>query len=427
MNTKFNRKQIIVFILLVLNCIVLFLTTYSNVQLDRIDNIKVVSKDINNKKSAPKDLFIECYTTTKHSYYSKDLNNQDFARWKKRYHNQIKTEEDAYVAINSMLQSLNDPYSKFLSKEEFLAQNKFIDSKFEGIGVNVASVSGKIYIINVIKNAPAYNNGIKPGDIILRINDNDINGQSIYQVTRLIRADKNQSIKLELLRGSNKFIKNIKREEIKIKTVDYKKLDNDIGYIRISSFIGANTPKDFIVALNRLNEAKALVIDLRGNSGGLFQNAIAISNLFLDKGTIVQVIARNGKKNTYPAKIEGCICKKPLALLVDEDSASASEIMSSALKDNNRAVLIGTKTYGKGLVQRTYAMPNSSGLNLTIAKYLTPNGADINKKGIKPDYTIGFSMSDYINKTDPQLDYAKKYLTEVLKKGENYAIGFNQK
>ena len=187
--------------------------------------------------------------------------------------------------------------------------------------------------------------------------------------------------------------------------------------MRISSFIGADTPKEFIIALNRLKDSKGLILDLRGNSGGLFQNAIIISNLFMNKGVIVNVIARQGKKNVYSAQNEGCIYNNPLVVLIDNNSASASEILSSALRDNSRAVLVGTRTYGKGLVQKIFSLPNQSGMNLTIARYLTPKGVDINKKGIEPDFTINFSHNDFINNIDPQLIYAQRYLEKQTANG----------
>ena len=373
MKLKLNKTQIRQFVILFVSVFLLFLVTYRNLQIKQLNRINDVSSIniVNQKEVNPRQLFNESWQVIKSNYYSKTLNKQNWARWKKRYTNKIKTKEDAYVAINSMLASLDDPYSKFLSEEEFQEQNSAINSK-----------------LNVLENAPAYNSGIRSGDIILKVNSKDVNGQSVYQVAQLIRGNINQIVNLELLRGNEKFSCNVKREEIKVKTIEYKKVSNDIGYIRISSFIGVDTPAEFIVALNRLKDTKGLILDLRGNSGGLFQNAIVISNLFMNDGVIVNVIARQGKKNTYKAENEGCIYDNPLVVLIDENSASASEILSSALKDNKRAVLVGTRTYGKGLVQKVFALPNKSGMNLTIARYLTPKGVDINKKGIEPDYIV---------------------------------------
>lgn len=407
-------KQII---LIMLATLVLFAVTYNNCrirEIKRINNITEVNI-INDKKVSPKELFLDSWQIIKQNYYNNDLNSQNWNRWKRRYVHQIKTQEDAYVAINSMLASLDDSYSKFMSEAEFSAQNSAINSKLYGIGINIASIAGKIYIVNVLENAPAYSAGIRAGDIILKVNGEDVNGQSVYHVARLIRGDINANLEFELLRGSEKFNKIVKREEIKIKTIDSKKLTDEIGYIRISSFIGAETPKEFIVALNRLKDSGGLILDLRGNSGGLFQNAIVISNLFMNEGTIVNVIARQGKKNVYSAQNEGCIYEKPIVVLIDGNSASASEILSSALHDNSRAVLVGTKTYGKGLVQKIFPLPNKSGMNLTIARYLTPNGVDINEKGIQPDFTVNFSHSDFINNIDPQLTYAQQYLEKLGK------------
>lgn len=411
-----NKAYLKQFILLLLGIFVLSLITYNNFKIHQIKRINTISEinTINESNVSPKELFNSCWYIIKANYYNKNLNEQNWNKWKKRYSNQIKTKEDAYVAINSMLASLDDSYSKFMSEEEFSAQNSAINSKLYGIGINIASISGKIYIINVLEDAPAYESGIRAGDIILKINDEDVNGESIYHIARLIRGNLNEALKLELLRGDEKFEKIVKREEIKVKTIEAKKITDEIGYIRISSFIGINTTKEFIIALNRLKETKGLILDLRGNSGGLFQNAIVISNLFMKQGTIVNVIARQGKKNIYTAKNDGCIYDNPLVILIDGNSASASEILSSALHDNSRATLIGTKTYGKGLVQKVFSMPNKSGMNLTIAKYLTPKGQDINKKGIEPDYIVNFSHRDLLENTDSQLAYAQRFLEKEI-------------
>lgn len=415
---KQSKNKIIQFALLVFFVAILSCVNYNSAQIKNADRISLLgnSNYINTKKISPQELYYEAYNVVKNNYYKNDLNQQDFHKWKKRYKNKIKTMEDAEVAINTMMASLDDTYSKFMNSDEFLEQNQSINSKLYGIGINIASVSGKIYIVNVLKNAPAYNQGVMAGDIILKINENDVAGQSIYHCAQLIKGDKDANVDLTLLRGNEKLTKSIKREEIKIKTVEYKNISDDIGYIRVSSFIGLDTAKDFVVALNKLKDTKALVLDLRGNSGGLFQNATLISNLFLKKGVMVQVIARRNKKNIYSASSDGCIYEKPLAVLIDEDTASASEILSSALKDNNRAVLIGTKTFGKGLVQKVFSLPNQTGINLTIARYLTPLGKDINKKGIEPDYNVTIAHSDFINSIDSQLDFAKNYLEKEISK-----------
>ena len=416
MKNFLDMRKIKQFLLLFLSIIVLFginHNTYKIRQTNRINNVAEVNL-IDERNVPPEELFLNSWNIIKNNYYNNNLNKQNWNRWKKHYAHRIKTEEDAAVAINSMLASLDDSYSKFMTKDEFSLQNSAINSKLYGIGINIASISGKIYIINVLENAPAYNSGIRAGDILIKVNDEDVNGASVYHVARLIRGDINESICLEVLRGSEKLTKTVKREEIKIKTIDIKKFD-DIGYIRISSFIGLNTAKEFIIALNRLKDSKALILDLRGNSGGLFQNAIAISSLFMKNGTrIVNVIARQGKKNVYNVENDGYIYSNPLVVLIDENSASASEILSSALHDNSRAVLVGTKTFGKGLVQKVFSLPNQSGMNLTIAKYITPKGQDINNKGIKPDYTVNFSHMDFINNIDPQLMFARQYLEKEL-------------
>lgn len=413
---KFN-KNINQFILIIILGLVLFLINSNGLNNHKLKRINDIYQNdlVNNENISPKELFNECWRIVKLNHYDRTLNKQNWSRWKKRYKDQIKTKEDAYIAINTMLLSLDDSYSKFMSKEEFSAQNNAINSKLYGIGINIASSAGKIYIINVLKGAPADNAGLKAGDVILKIDNQNTKGESIYKIANLIKGNLKESVELEILRDKDKFTKTIKRQEIKTNTIESEKITDDIGYIKIPSFIGTDCPKEFIIALNRLKNTKGLILDLRGNSGGLFQNAVVISNLFMKKGEIVSVIARGGKKNIYNANAEGCIYSNPLVILIDDNTASSAEILSSALRDNHRAILIGTKTYGKGLVQKIFSLPNQTGMNLTIAKYITPSGFDIDKRGIEPDYTVNITKNDFINNTDSQLNKAKTLLEKEIK------------
>ncbi len=366
----------------------------------------------------PKELFLETWNLVKKNYWDNELNEQNWSHWKKRYLSKIKTEEDAYVAINSMLASLNDPYSKFLSSDEFREQNNSIDSKIYGIGINIASVSGKIYVVNVIKGAPADLGGVKPGDMILKINGNDVKGDNIFQTASYIKGNLNSFVDLEILRENKRISKKIKRAEIKIKTVESEIMDKEIGYIRIVSFISSEGPVEFIDAMNKVKDTNALILDLRGNTGGLFQNAVFVANMFLDEGKIVKVIGRGGHNSSYTAEEKEYTYDKPLIVLVDGESASASEIVSAALKDNGRAMIVGTKTFGKGVVQKVYDMPNNMGMNLTIARYLTPNGNDINKKGIEPNYFVEITKDDFEKNNDSQLNFAKNMLRNEIERSK---------
>ena len=314
-----------------------------------------------------------------------------------------------------MLASLDDPYSRLLSKEEFKEQTNSIESKMYGIGVNIASVAGKIYIVNVIKGSPADLSGLKQGDMLVSVDNHQIKGKSIFQVAQYIKGALNETVTLVILRDGLNLTKKIKRAEIKVKTVECQKLDKNTGYIHILSFIGNDTPIEFINALNKVKDTKGLILDLRGNTGGLFQNAVFVSNIFLKNGDIVSVIGRDGLSSSYSVQNNEFVYDKPLVVLVDGDSASASEIVSGALKDNNRAKIVGTRTFGKGVVQKIYALPNKMGMNLTIAKYLTPCGRDINEKGIEPDYEVVFTRDDMQKNFDRQLEFAKNLIAKQIK------------
>ena len=273
--------------------------------------------------------------------------------------------------------------------------------------------AGKIVVYSVLDGTPAKTVGIKANDIINKVDGKNVSGMNIADVAALVRGKENTQVKLELIRNKQKITKIVTRKSIKIESVK-SSIKNDIGYIQISSFIGTSTTTEFLSALDKTKDAKGLLIDLRGNTGGLLANAIFVANAFLDNGTIVNIVARNGQVEDIKAQSSLLHIDKPVVLLVDGASASASEILSGALKDHHKAIIVGTKTFGKGMVQRIIPLPNSTGLNLTIAKYLTPNGSDINKKGIVPDYVVKYTEHDFLTHHDPQREKAEQILSIMI-------------
>lgn len=406
-----KNKHLIIFVLSVLILVIfnnIFLSTFT-----RTSSYFTREQMVNDDSLAPQKLFEKTWRVISREYYEPTLNHQNWARWKARYQGKINTPEDAKVAIDTMIASLNEPYTRFMSDKEYEDLTTSITSKIYGIGVNIYSNSGKIEIFNVIPGTPAEAAQLKQGDIITNVDGRDTNGMNISEVAAIVRGPENSIVEITVLREGKKITKKIKRKEIKIKTVKSSVIDNHIGYIKIISFMSGATPSEFIEALNNTKDTDSLIIDLRGNTGGLLDNAVFIADRFINNGTIVDIIYRNGYKKTIKAQDEGLPLDKPIVVLVNGASASASEILSGALKDSHRATLVGNKTFGKGLVQKVVPLPNKTGLNVTIARYLTPNGTDINKLGIKPDIEIGTDI-DFLteNKKDVQLEKAKEILNQ---------------
>lgn len=413
LNIDMKKFKILGFILIIALLLILngvFLNS------DRVE-ISEVEEMIDHDRISPQKLYDNTWKIVRDNYYDSDLNVQAWGRWREHYHGRIKTDEDAKVAIDTMLASLNDPYSRFMDKEEYSEQNNSINSKITGIGVNIMTVAGKIHIVNVMEGTPAQFANLLPNDIIVSIDGKEVNGLSPSEVANLVRGQENTFVNITVLRNNDKLTKRIMRKEIKIKTVKSSIIDKSIGYIQITSFIGSTTPNEFLEALEKTKDTDGLIVDLRGNSGGLLPNAVFIANLFIPQGNIVSIVGRNGYKYDINAQDTEYYITKPTVVLVDGGSASASEILSGALKDYNKAKLLGTKTFGKGMVQKIIPLPNETGLNLTIAKYLTPNGTDINKKGIEPDIKVEFSLKDVKNNNDAQLQTAKNILSKMLVRG----------
>lgn len=408
------KKQVLIFILLVF-----ILLIFNRILLTNLSDTAAVNPEdlVNTKHVSSQRLFDNIWKVIKNNYYDSKLNGQDWSRWEKHYKGKIKTDEDANVAIGTMLESLDDPYSRYLDKKSYAEQNTSINSKITGIGVNISSIGGKTYVVNVIAGSPAESSKLKGGDIISKVNGKNIGGMQTSEVADLVRGPEGTSVELTIIRDKKSMIFNIKRKEIKIETVK-SSIDKNIGYIQVLSFIGTTTSDEFVQALEKTDNTDGLIIDLRGNTGGLLPNAVFIANLFINHGKIVSIVGRNGRKRNIYAQDTDFVVDKPVLILVDEGSASASEILSGAMKDYHKAKLIGTRTFGKGMVQRIIPMPNETGLNLTIAKYLTPAGHDINKKGISPDIEVKVSQNDIVHRNDTQLKKAKTIMAQMIAAGK---------
>ena len=239
------KKSIYLIIIFILSFILFnYLSTQSKT--DKEQTSGAASFLINQQSTDPKRLFLKTWRITKNKYYDPTMNNQDWERWNRRYVDKIKTQEDANVAIDSMIASLNDPYTQYLDREEYKEQTTSIDARIMGIGINIVSVDGNVLIVSVVEGTPAEETGIKAGDIILTVDGKDVRGKTVSDVASLIRGKEGQSVKIELLRNKTKLNKLVTRREIKIKSVKTKLLDKSIGYVQITSFISGDVTKEFI-------------------------------------------------------------------------------------------------------------------------------------------------------------------------------------
>lgn len=289
-------------------------------------------------------------------------------------------------AIRGIFQAL-DENSQYYTREEFQRLTEELSGEFIGIGVYIKEDKGSIIISEPIKGGPAERVGLQAGDEIISVNGENVKGKSLEEVTQLIKGEAGTTVKLGISRNNNRIYKNIKRAEIIINPVEFKILNDRIGYIKITQF-NPHTYENVVSALREFDKKSItnIIIDLRNNPGGLLSEVVNILNLFIPEGPIVHVKYKDNVEQTYYSNL-----KKPkykLAVLVNENSASASEIFAGAVKDTKVGTIIGVKTYGKGTVQNIIPLPYGDGIKLTIAEYQTPNKSTINKEGIQPDIII---------------------------------------
>lgn len=309
------------------------------------------------------------------------------------YVEEVDTKKLIQGAIKGMLKEL-DPHTSFMAADVFKEFETETSGEFGGLGIEMSIQNGVLTIISPIEDTPAWIAGVKPGDKVIAIDKKSTKGLSLVEASQYIRGKNGTKVVLKIVRESspNPIDITITRGQVKIKSVKYTDMEDGYAYVRVTSFI-ENTAKDLEKVLDKhLDKNKkieGLIIDLRRNPGGLLDQAIKMSDLFLADGVIVSTIGRNKKEKevsmaSKKAKYKDC----PLIVLVNEYSASASEIVSGALQDNKRALIAGERTFGKGSVQSIVKLPDGSGLKLTVARYYTPKGVSIQAEGIKPDIEI---------------------------------------
>ena len=348
-------------------------------------------------QDSPKELVDEVWQIINYQYVDTSFNNLNWQQVRQKYLEKSYTnKDDAYEAIREMLEQLEDPYTRFMDPEEF--QNMQIDTSGEltGVGIQIAKdeETDRLIVISPIEDTPAFAAGILAKDIITKIDGVDTKGMDVNEAVKLIRGKPGTRVTLTIDRQGGERDYEIVRARIQIHPVKASVEDTSIGqvgYIRLTQF-SAQASKEMREAIKKLEKqnVEGYVLDLRSNPGGLLYSSIDIARMWLKEGAIVSTVDRGGERERKWANNKA-LTDKPLVVLVDGGSASASEILSGALQDNDRATLVGTQTFGKGLVQSVRSLGDGSGLAVTIAKYLTPSGRDINKEGIPPDVVIELS------------------------------------
>ncbi|MGF1539444.1 MAG: carboxyl-terminal processing protease CtpC [Pleurocapsa sp.] len=351
-------------------------------------------------QDSPKEIVDEVWQIINYQYVDQDFNNTDWLEIRKEFLEKSYTDkQEAYEAIRQMLEKLEDPYTRFMDPEEF--KNMQIDTSGEltGVGIQISKdeETDRLLVVAPIEDTPAFEAGILAKDLIISIDGTDTKGMDVNDAVKLIRGKPGTSVTLTIERNGQKNNYQIERANITIHPVKAR-IENtpigQVGYIRLTQF-SAQASQEMRDTIKNFEEKSVAgyVLDLRSNPGGLLYSSIDIARMWLNEGTIVSTVGRQGESDRKSAN-KNALTNKPLVVLIDGGSASASEILSGALQDNHRATLIGTQTFGKGLVQSVRSLGDGSGLAVTIAKYLTPSGRDINKEGIPPDIVIELSETE---------------------------------
>ncbi|NEP78589.1 MAG: PDZ domain-containing protein [Okeania sp. SIO3B3] len=353
-----------------------------------------------NLENSPKAVLDEAWQIVNRDYVDGSFNQTDWQATRQTLlEKNYTSREQAYEALRQALDELNDPYTRFLDPEQFKTLTNQTSGEMSGVGMQLKEdeLTKVITVVSVVENSPAMKAGLLPGDQILEIDGKPTASLSVSAAAKLIRGDVGTDVVLQVMRsGETEFDVTLTRARIELQAVRYdlkREGNKRIGYIHLQEF-SAHAGEQMQKAIENLDNQNAdgYVLDLRGNPGGLLRISIDIARMLMDKGAIVSTVNRNGEKQELRAN-RSALTDKPIVVLVDGDSASASEILAGALKDNGRAVIMGDQTFGKALVQSVHSLSDGSGLAVTIAHYYTPKGTDISKKGVTPDISINLTDS----------------------------------
>lgn len=337
----------------------------------------------------------------------------------KYYLNKIDTDNVEQNIYKGFAKGLQDPYAEYYTKEEYKQLTEEDSGEYEGIGISVAkdTDTGYAEIVSVFKDQPAYKAGLKTGDLIIAVNKKSTADMELQDVVAEIKKKENKTVVLTVYRDKQSKDYTLKKSSVQLDTVSYKMKDNKIGYIAVSQFL-ENTGDQFDEAVTALEKKrmKSLIIDLRDNGGGLLNTCTQmVSRVIAKDKMIVYTKDKEGNKQEFKSDSDKTV-DIPIVILVNGNTASASEIMTGCLKDYGKATVVGTTTYGKGIVQNIMPLPDGSAIKFTIAKYYTPNGTDIHKKGIKPDIQVKMSDKQWKKaQTDEKADRQLKKAIDILK------------
>jgi carboxyl-terminal processing protease len=347
--------------------------------------------------------------------------DRELALATKAFAGKVTERQLSYAAIKGMMESLHDRWTVFMDPQEFRSLNEGLDGgSFPGVGIliDLDKATGSAQVVQTIDGGPAQKAGVQAGDILLSVDGKTTKGLSTVQDSKMLRGDSGTSVELTVLRKGQQdpLVFHITRAPIHIPSVIGTVIDGDLGYVRVFVF-GTTTGHELSTALARLDAqgVKGYVLDLRNNGGGYLNAAIDVSSMFIPEGPIVSIDSRTQPFTTFDANATA-ISQRPLAVLVNGFTASASEITSGAIQDSKAGILIGTRTFGKGVVQTIYPFPDGSAIKVTTARYLTPNGRDINSVGIEPDIEVPdvpqSNVGDFA--TDVQLQRAAAYVQSKI-------------
>jgi carboxyl-terminal processing protease len=382
-------------------------------------------------QDSPKAVLDEAWQIVNREYVDGSFNQLDWRAVRQSLLNKNYTStKDAYEALRKALEQLGDPYTRFMDPQQYRALSDQTSGELSGVGIRleVNERTKNLTVVEPLENSPAVKAGIQAGDHILSINGKNTKGMSVEDASNLIRGDVGTKVSLEIRRGESQSISfSLTRARIELPTVRYSlkaEGKSRVGYIRLSEF-SSHAAAQMRKAIQELMAQKVdgFILDLRNNPGGLLQASIEISRMWMDQGAIVKTVDRKGHNEDIAAN-QTALTKLPLVVLVDGNSASSSEILTGALKDNARATVVGTQTFGKALVQSVHNLSDGSGLAVTIAHYYTPKGTDISHKGITPDVKVDLTDGDrqkmatdpkaFASLQDPQYSRAVAELEKII-------------